>query len=56
VNGVKRCDERRVKRKRISLDERQRVMRLGINVHPDNLESCPVVTNPRAARTAKEVE
>jgi hypothetical protein len=56
VNRVKRCDELRVKRKRISLDERQRVMRLGINVYPDDFKSCPAVTNTRAARTAKEVE
>jgi hypothetical protein len=56
VNGVKRCDERLVKRKRISLNERQRVMRLGINVYPDNFESRLAVTNTRAARTAEEVE
>ena len=56
VNGVKRYDERWVERKRISLNERQRVMRLGINIYPDNLESCPAVADARAARTAEEVE
>ncbi len=56
MNGVKRCDELRVERKRISLNKRQRVMRLGIYVYPDNFESCPAVTYTRATGTAEEIE
>jgi hypothetical protein len=38
VNGIKRSNEHRVERKRISLDKRKRIMRLGINIYSDNLE------------------
>ena len=38
VNGIKRSNELRVKCKSISLDKRKRIMRLGIDIHSDDLE------------------
>ena len=55
MNGVKRCDELRVERKRISLNKRERIMRLGIDIYPDDVESRSAVTNARATGTAEEV-
>jgi hypothetical protein len=55
MNGVKRCDKLRIQRKRISLNERQRIMRLGINIYPDNFKSCSAVANARTTGTAEEV-
>ena len=53
MNCVKRRDELRIQRKRISLNEPQRIMRLGINIHPDNFKSRSGVTDASAAGAAK---
>ncbi len=55
MDGVKRSDELRVQRKRISLDERQRIMWLGAYIDPDNFETCSAVTDARATGTAEQI-
>src|SRR5947207_2344748 len=41
---------------RIAPHERERVVRLRLDVHADNLEACAVVAHRRAAGAAEEVE
>jgi len=38
VNGIKRSNELRVEGKSISLDKRERIMRLGTDIYADNFE------------------
>ena len=56
VNGVKRSNELRVECKRVSLNELKRIMRLRINIHADNLESCSAVTDTRTASATEKIK
>jgi hypothetical protein len=44
VNSIETCDELRIECKGVGLNERKRVVRLGLNINAYNLESGPIVT------------
>jgi hypothetical protein len=61
MNGVKLVRQKCAKSplqhvQRIGLNKLERVMRLGRNVHANNLEPRPVVTHGCPTRTAEQVE
>lgn len=56
MNDVERCDELRFELERVSLNERERIMRLRINIHSDNIESRPAVAKACAASTTEKIE
>lgn len=53
MNGVKQGDELRIKCKRIGLDERKRIPRLGFKIYAHDLKTSIAVTDARAARTTE---
>jgi hypothetical protein len=53
VNGIEARQEVRVKREGVSLDECQGIIRLPIDVNPDDIEPGLAVPYSRAASTAE---
>jgi hypothetical protein len=56
MNCVELSDEFRFERESISPDERQRIIRLGVDVYTDNVKSDPAVTHPSAAGAAEKIK
>jgi hypothetical protein len=56
VNGVERCDERRVKSKSVRLDERKRIMRLRFDVNANDIESRSGIADASPAGTTEKIE
>ena len=53
---IEKRNESRIKFKYIALNERQWVVRLGLNVYPNHVEPGSLVTNASTACTAKQIE
>jgi hypothetical protein len=56
VNGIKRQNELRVKTQSVSLDKREWVVGLRLNIHSNNIESSPTVPGSCTASTTEQVE
>jgi hypothetical protein len=56
VNGVKGRDKLRVKREGVRLNKRKRIVRLGLEIDPYNIESRPAVTDASAPGATEKIE
>jgi hypothetical protein len=56
MNNVERCEKFTIKRKRVSLDERERIIGLRLNIYADNLKPGPAVADSRAPGATEKVK
>ena len=56
MNRIERPDELGIERHHISLDERERIPRLRVDIDPGNVEACAMVANRAATGTTEQVQ